>query len=431
MSLRKSIASLWPSGGHPCPAHRGTYLPHGVSGILLACLLLVMPFRIASAQSKAWVPASDDVVLQQVPATSDPRVRHFDELRANYRKHPGDLDLAVQLAHAWIDYGRSTGDTRFIGRAMALIDPWMQHSPPPVSVARLAATVQQNRHHFKEARQALRRIVQRDPGNSQAWLTLATVAMVQGDLEAANRACVKLASSGGNFMGTVCTASLRSLSGHNEQAMALLKLVADPGPKAPPEIQSWLHGLMADVAVRMGDAELAEEHFRQALQFTPGDNFLIADYADFLLEEGRPAAAARLVRPYTRSDTSFLRLVMAEKMQGLPEAQADAGRMQQRFAAMEQRGSHVYRREQAGFVLQVLDKPQQALRLAQQNWQVQRAPKDVLVYLQAALAAGDPQAARPAMDFVQRTGLVDARIAPLMQRLRQQPGQSASTGKTP
>ncbi|MGA7298483.1 MAG: tetratricopeptide repeat protein [Rhodanobacteraceae bacterium] len=378
-------------------------------------------------QTAPWVPASDDVVLQEVPPSTDPRVRKFDQLRAQLRSNPNDMHAALTLARAYIDYGRSTGDARFIGRALAVIEPWLKQSPIPVPVALLHATIRQNRHRFKDARAQLQHIVQREPGNAQAWLTLATVAMVQGDLGTANHACIKLASTGGNFMGTACTASLRALSGHNAQAMALLRLIQDPGPKAPADIKSWIQGLMADVAVRMGDAGLAERHFQQALQWTPDDNFLLADYADFLLDQGRPAEAASLVRPYAQSDTSFLRMVMAEKAQGLPAAESDAHTMQERFAAMDERGSHVYRREQAGFVLQVLGQPDQALRLARQNWQVQRAPKDVLVYLQAALAADKPEDAQPALRFVARTGLDDARLTPLITALGQKMDMTGQT----
>lgn len=406
------------AGHNPGPAARKASRFRALPGLFVAAWLVAAMGPAHAGETRPWVPASDDVVLQKVPQRSDPRVRRFEAARGKLAQDPHNMQRAVGLAHQYVDYGRSTGDARFIGRAMAVITPWLKADPVPVPIALLKATIDQNRHRFSTARAELQALVRRDPGNAQAWLTLATVAMVQGDMQAANRACVKLASSGGNFMGTVCTASLRSLTGHNAQALALLTLVQDPGPRAPADIKAWLQGLMADVAVRMGRDELADRHFRQALQWAPGDNFLLADYADFLLDQGRPAEAARLVRAHASSDTSFLRLVMAEQAMGLPQAGKDAAAMQARFDAMDERGSHVYRREQAGFVLQVLGQPDAALRLAQQNWQVQRAPKDVRVYLQAALAADRPQAARPVLAFVQQTGLEDVRVAPLIKRVQ-------------
>lgn len=385
----------------------------------LFSMLLLLPMAVMAQTDRAtpYIPPDAGVVLQRVPPTTDPRVRAFDLLRADFDRHPQDSAKAVALAKAYVNYGRSTGDARFLGRAMAVIDPFMKQTAPPIPVLLMHATIQQSRHFFEASRQELAHILKLDPDSGQAWLTLATVAMVQGDVDLANKACVQLTNNAGDFMGIVCSASLRSLTGHGKQAYALLTMVEDPGPKAPPEIKSWIQGLMADVAVRMGKPELAERHFKQALQLTPEDNFLLADYGDFLLEQHRPQEVIVLIGNNTQSDTSFLRLVLAEQMLGLPRADKDADEMSARFQAMDERGSHVFRREQAGFVLQVQRDPKRALALATQNWTVQRAPKDVLVYLQAALAAHDPAAAKPVLDFLARTHLDDVRIQPLVDQL--------------
>lgn len=383
-------------------------------------LLLLLPMAAMAQTDQAipYIPPDASVVLQHVPPTTDPRVRAFDLLRADFDRHPQDSAKAVALAKAYVNYGRSTGDARFLGRAMAVIEPFMKQAAPPIPVLLMHATIQQSRHFFEASRQELAHILKLDRDNGQAWLTLATVAMVQGDVDLANKACVQLTNNAGDFMGMVCSASLRSLTGHGKQAYALLTMVEDPGPKAPPEIKSWIEGLMADVAVRMGKPELAERHFKQALQLTPEDNFLLADYGDFLLEQHRPQEVIALIGNNTQSDTSFLRLVLAEQALGLPSAHKEADEMSARFQAMDERGSHVFRREQAGFVLQVQHDPKRALALATQNWTVQRAPKDVLIYLQAALAAHDPAAAKPVLDFLTRTHLDDVRIQPLVAELR-------------
>lgn len=402
--------------GASCAARREWH--RAVPRLFLALTLLLVSGLSQAADNVPYVPASADIVLQRVPPNTDPRVRQFDLLRRDLSRHPHDMGKAVLLAHAYIDYGRATGDARFLGRAMAVIEPWMREPAPPLPVLLVHATIQQSRHFFQASREELDAILKRDPGNAQALLTLATVAMVQGDVELANQSCVQLTNTAGNFMGMVCSASLRSVTGHGKQAYALLSMVEDPGPKAPPEIKSWIEGLMADIAVRMGKPEQAELHFKQALQWTPGDNFLLADYSDFLLDQKRPREVIDLIGNNTESDTSFLRVVLAEQALGLPQAGRDAEAMIARFQAMDERGSHVFRREQAGFVLQVQHDPRRALALARQNWTVQRAPKDVLVYLQAALAANDPAAAEPVLDFLSRTGLGGARIDPLVAQIR-------------
>ena len=389
----------------------------GVAFLITLALMLIAAPGWAEDHRTPYVPASADTVLQHVPASSDPRVRQFDQLRADVRGHPTDMPLALKLADAYIGYGRSTGDARYLGRAQAVIDPWMQHKPVAVPVLLTHATILQSRHFFAESRTELKSILSRDPGNVQAWLTLATVAMVQGDYATANDSCMHLANVGGDFYGQLCTAQLRALTGHAKQAYVLLSLIEDPGPKAPIGVKAYVQGLLADTAKRLGNNDEAEAHFKAALQLTPGDNFLLADYGDFLLDRGRPREVIALLKDYTESDTSFLRLVYAEAALGSPHMQPDINEMQARFAAMDQRGSHVYRREEAGFELHLRHDPAGALKLAEQNWTVQRAPEDMRIYLEAALAAGQPQAAKSVLDLLADSHLQDPQINRLVDKI--------------
>jgi hypothetical protein len=67
--------------------------------------------------------------------------------------------------------------------------------------------------------------------------------------------------------------------------------------------------------------------------------------------------------------------------------------------------------------------------MALRNWQVQRAPWDARVVLEAALAANEPKAAEPVLVFLQQTQLEDPIIEPLARELRAQLGASAGASK--
>ena len=386
--------------------------------VLLCVLILGVSMAVRAEQTTPYIPKNAAVVLQRVPPSTDPRVRRFDQLRNDLRQQPTDSNKAVALALAYIDYGRATGDARFLGRAMAVIEPSMEQKSPPIPVLLVHATIQQSRHAFQAARDELTQIVQREPNNAQAWLTMATVAMVQGDEASANNACVHLANASSDFMGIVCTASLRSLTGHADQAYTLLSMVEDPGPKAPPVVRAWVEGLMGETAARLGHTDVAIAHYKSALQWTPGDNFLLTEFGEYLLDQGHAQEALDLVSADVQSDTSFLVRVSAERALNLPRANADIAEMDARFQSMDQRGDHVFMREQSQYVLHIRHDPKAALALAQQDWNVQRAPKDVRVYLEAALATHDYAAATPALDFITRTHLSDVALNPLVAELR-------------
>jgi hypothetical protein len=128
--------------------------------LLLAGWLVALP--CLAGQETPYVPARDDLVLQTVASISDPRVRAFGALRSALNQDPHDVSRAVKLSEAYLDYGRDTGDARYLGRAEAVIAPWLGDSPAPIPALLVHATILQSRHYFVEARAQLRSILGRD-----------------------------------------------------------------------------------------------------------------------------------------------------------------------------------------------------------------------------------------------------------------------------
>jgi tetratricopeptide (TPR) repeat protein len=366
-----------------------------------------------------FVPQSDAESLQQVPSISDPAVAQIRRLQAARDAAPQDLSSALALANAYVDYSRQVGDAHYAGYAEAVIAPWMKSMPRPVDVLVTQATILQYRHQFDAARGLLQEVLRRDPRQGQAWLTLATLDMVQGDYSAASHDCAQVAGNAGVEWALACGGSLRSYIGQGTQSLAMLRQAEAAGIKAAAGYQAWVQGLIAETAERLGDWPLAEQHYRHALQLLPRDNFLLVAYADFLLDRGRPAEVLPLLATQSQSDTAFLRLALAQAALGSPDAGRYTWIMAARFEALTLRGSDFFGREQARFALQLQHDPATALDMATRNWQQQRAPLDSRVLLEAALAADQPQAAAAALEFLQKTHLQDATVTPLVAQLRE------------
>jgi hypothetical protein len=88
-----------------------------------------------------------------------------------------------------------------------------------------------------------------------------------------------------------------------------------------------------------------------------------------------------------------------------------------RYESGHLRGDFVHQREEARFDLALVHKPQAALQLAQLNWQAQHETADIKILLESALAAGDTNAARPALNFIQTNHLEDVALAKLTTQL--------------
>jgi hypothetical protein len=115
------------------------------------------------------------------------------------------------------------------------------------------------------------------------------------------------------------------------------------------------------------------------------------------------------LRDETRADGLLLRLALAESVLAPRPTACDAhiAALQARFEAGQLRGDFVHQREEARFRLSLLHQPDEALRLAQANWQVQHEPADARILVEAARADGKPEAARPALDFVKTNKMED------------------------
>ena len=365
-----------------------------------------------------YLPSNDAETLQDVPSARDPAVSQMRSLRAQLDAAPGSFPAAISLADTYVAYGRQVGDAHYAGYAEAVIAPWMAAAQPPTRVLVTQATIMQYRHQFGAARALLERALRKDDGYAQAWLTLATLDMVQGDYPAAGQECAHVAATAGVELGMVCSANLRSYLGQARQSLVLLQQAEAAGEKAPVNYQAWVQDLMAEAAERLGDWPAAETHHLQALRLLPQDNFLLVAYADFLLDRARPREVMTLLAGHEQSDTAFLRLALAQSALRSEQVGRYTWIMAARFQALTLRGSDFFGREQARFALELQHDPQTALDMARRNWQVQREPWDTRLLLEAALAARQPEAANEALAFLQRSKLEDAVIGPLARELR-------------
>jgi hypothetical protein len=82
--------------------------------------------------------------------------------------------------------------------------------------------------------------------------------------------------------------------------------------------------------------------------------------------------------------------------------------MRERIAAAAERGDRVHLREEARFALAVDGDAGRAVRLARDNWDVQRELADARLLAETAVAAGDRAAAEPVIAWARATGVRDA-----------------------
>ena len=377
-------------------------------------LIVLAALAPAAVGAEPFVPADEQQVLERLPKPSDAAERELRSLRSRLDRERENLDLAVRLATRYVELNRAEADPRYNGYAEAALRTWWDLPEPPDSVLLLRATLLQNRHDFDGALADLARL----PRHPQALLTRAVVLQVQGRFAAARRSCDRLNGLAHPLVVITCMSDADSLRGQAAESHERLAAAIEDYSEVNPGVRLWSLTALAEIALRSGDGEAAERHFREAFSLDRRNAYLLNAYADFLLDQGRASEVPELLAGETKADGSLLRLALAESALGRAELAEHVATLKARFAASRLRDDRLHLREEALFVLRLLDRPRQALGLALTNWEVQREPWDVRLVLEAALAAGAPEAAVPVLKWLEESGLEDAASLRLAHRLR-------------
>lgn len=380
--------------------------------------LIAAVVAVGAARAAPYLPASADTIVEQLPAVLSGPQAELQALRRRLAQQPDSLLLASELAQRYIDQARGEGDPRFLGYAQAVLQPWWGEQAP-VAARVLRATIRQSNHQFDAALEDLNQVLRLDRRNLQAWLTRATILQVQGRFQAARGSCEHLYGLGAALVAQTCTASVGASSGSLAASYAALAQALAQSPGAGAATRSWIETLLAEMAVRKGDAGAAQRHYRAALTLDPDDAYLLGSYADFLLARGDGASVARLLRDKTRNDSLLLRYALALQQSDAAAAAELVRVLDARFAAAAARRDTLHQREQARYALHLKHDAAAALVLARSNWQVQREPADLRILAEACVAARDRVSARVLLDWLAQNHMEDATLVPVLNRLKE------------
>ncbi|MEO8302925.1 MAG: hypothetical protein ABI724_02285 [Betaproteobacteria bacterium] len=359
---------------------------------------------VVAATAAPYVPADDAKVLERLPDRQAPQYRDLKRLQAAAAAAPNDVRAATALAYAHYRISRIEGDPRFLGYAQAALTPWWRDPEAPTAVLVMRATILQSNHEFLRARSDLDKAIAREPRNVRAILLRATVLTVEGKYDEARLDCGRLQGLTPEINVVACLASVDSVTGKAQPARAALVRSLAAMPDATPDARAWIESLLGEIAQRQGDPT-AEAHFRAALAADSRDLYTLGAYADWLLDGNRAADVIPLLQGEQRVDALLIRLALAQKALQRPEAESSVATLRARFDASRARGDTVHRREEARFQLALDGNPKAALRLALENWNVQREPADLRILAEAARATGDSRAQETVREWLTATGL--------------------------
>ncbi len=392
-----------------------------------AALLLAATFGLAASFfcspgfAAAYVPDNDSIVLERLPAAA----RAADSLFAagtSAHVETTDPTSAVAAARKFVEIGQLYSDPRAYGYAQAALGPWWTKTPAPDDVLLMRARILQFRHQFSDALRLIETALQHDQFNPDAWLMLASIEQVRGNVPASRSACLKLIPMADPLIGAACVAGTVAMTSRAKEGDALLDNALHQPTATSPAERAWAWTILAELRDRTSTDDdgfaRAETAYKAALAAEPDSIYARAAFADFLLQHGRVADVRAVLGDPTQADALLLRAAIAATLENGADATALTDDLARRFAEAQRRGDETHLREQARFELEVRKDFTRAAELAARNFQTQREPADAKLLVDAASAANQPELARPVTSWLADTGIDDPRLRAAAQKLQ-------------
>lgn len=368
----------------------------------LLCLLLWPAIGL----TQPYLPDDDQLMLVDIPA-------EVQRLRSSQSTQI-PLVQARPMAELLLRQYRQSGDPRQLGRAQALLQPWLDRPDTAPSTALLGAQLAQAGHDFAYAQQLLMQVLQAKPNNPQAHLELANILRVQGQFAQAAEACAGLNGADTTYIRAVCTHSMASLQGQLDSAWQQLNALRPQTITQPAAIQSWFWSEWVDMAQRRGDVASLKQGWSSIPSQHLRDGQLLHQFLDWLISQQQWLTILELTEP-ENTDASTNPAILVPRFLALdalkdPQAKPVSEQLITLWRALQTRpASQRHGREEARFWLAV-GEAQKALDAAWSHWQNQREAADTLVLAQAAVAAEDDAALNQLQSWLQSTGYEDRRL---------------------
>lgn len=381
---------------------------------LLAGSLLSAGLNVAAVS--LLTPGRDDEVLEVLPGITQARPARVNAGSTTAAASEKISPAAAALqARQDITIARQTGDTRYWGRAQAVLGAWWDKPDAPTELAVLQATVQQGRHEFDASRKTLTAALARAPDSAQGWLNLAALERLSGRYPDALKACDAVALAGQGLHAQACRLETESLQGRQSEAATGLQVLIDQSLDSGQ--RSWLLGLLAESQERAGRLPAAARAFENSLALE-SDLYTSIALSDFLLRSGDNKKALAALEKAPETDAVLLRRATAYKRMGDERWKAIRSLLTERVAELVRRGDdpYLHGRELALTALWLDDDAASALKIATKNLQLQKEPIDWWIALASAVKAKDSAAQIALSTQLRATGLKDNRITGLLSK---------------
>ena len=198
------------------------------------------------------------------------------------RRHPNDLKAKTQLAMAYVQESRISGDHAYYDdAALKLIMQVLEKEPNNVDALSVKATILLSQHHFSDALIVAKDLTAKNPDAAFTYGLLCDAYVELGNYEEAVKAADRMNAIRPDLRSYSRISYLREIHGDYKGAKEAMELAVKSGVIGMEQTE-WCRTQLGKLCEMTGDTEAADRHYQMALSARP-------DYAYALAGLGRLA----------------------------------------------------------------------------------------------------------------------------------------------
>ena len=210
----------------------------------------------------------------------------IEKLMGDLRSNPNNLKAKLQLAFAYIQESRVTGNHGYYDKAaLELIDEILAERENDYEAMCAKATVLLSQHHFADALEIGKKIVKENAFSAFGYGILTDANVESGNYKEAIQSADKMVSLRPDMRSYSRVSYLREIYGDNEGAIQAMMMAVQAGVPGAEQTE-WARVYVGHLYELKGDLKSAESYFQEALYHRP-------QYAFALAGMGRVAKAQR------------------------------------------------------------------------------------------------------------------------------------------
>ena len=394
--------------------------------LLIAGVVLVSGSAFAQQR---FLPEASTVVLPSSVHTLMGKSGSLRTLDKAWRANPEDLQIALAYARQVFNLGSSEGDLRWYGSAKAALKPWWQANDLPADGFFLRGLVKQGFHEFDGGLRDINQAIALDPNHAEYWSWRFSLHLMQANMDAAKQDAHEMQKLFGSEEANIYQAVLLYRTGQPLPALKLLDESIRSSGHQDAASQIWIGFHLGEAYRVANQPDKSLTLWRRLLKAYPQSHLLRLSLADLLnqkkkYEEAKAVATANSLTSSNLTDALLMQALIASRGLNATDEASLASQMAARLQTQSLRQELLIERPRLIYQIAYGNDLASGLALSIDNWRLQKEPSDAVLFLQAALALNQANAAEPVVRWATSTKYSDPQLSPLIDAILKHPSWS-------